>query len=302
MRILIVGGSGMIGTALARSLLTDGHGVWVLTRHPETAHVPDGVKRISWDGKTTTGWGDIVGQVDGVVNLVGERLSKWPWTREQKQRFWDSRLFGGQALVDAIRASPKKPSVLIQASGSNYYGPHGDSRISETQPAGSDFLAELCKAWEQSTQPVEMLGVRRVIVRSAIVLSTRDGILPIMMFPVKLFMGGPLGSGLQGVPWIHLDDEVASIRFLLENQNSSGAFNLTSPNPISNAEFFRILARKLKRPFWLPVPKVALKLVLGGMSALVLDGAYLLPGRLQELGFEFRFKTLESALDALLAD
>ena len=300
MRILITGGTGMIGTALAKSLLADGHQVWILSRNPMAATLPEGAKAIGWDGRTSAGWGDMVSQVDAVINLVGERLSKWPWTERQKQRFWDSRMEGGRALVEVIQTASPRPKVLIQASGVNYYGPRDTAPVTETDAPGNDYLAELCKAWESSTEPVEKLGVRRVIVRSAIVLSERDGILPIMMFPVKFFAGGPLGNGRQGIPWIHLEDEVAAIRFLLENQNARGPLNLTAPTLNSSAEFIRVLAKALHRPYWLPVPAFALHFVLGGMSALVLDGMYLLPNRLQQLGFAFRFATTEAALHDLL--
>ncbi len=300
MRILMTGGTGMIGTALTKSLLADGHQVWVLTRNPQSAHPPAGVLAVGWDGRTTRGWGELMSQTDAVINLVGERLSKWPWTEKQRQRFWDSRVDGGSALVEAIRAASPRPRVLIQASGVNYYGPRRLDPVTEADSIGSGYLADLCRAWEASTEAVEELGVRRVVVRSAIVLSARQGILPIMMLPVKMFVGGPLGGGKQGLPWIHLDDEVAAIRFLLENENARGPFNLSAPAPISSAEFIRLLAKTLKRPYWLPAPAFALRLVLGGMATLVLDGMYLQPKRLQELGFRFRFETAEAALDALL--
>jgi uncharacterized protein len=300
MRILITGGTGMIGTALAKSLLADSHQVWILTRSPKTARVPEGVQVVGWDGCTSLGWGEMVGQMDAVVNLVGERLSKWPWTKKQKSRFWDSRVEGGRALVEAIQAATICPKVLIQASGVNYYGPRDLTPVTEADAPGSDYLADLCRAWEASTEPVEKMGVRRVVVRSAIVLSAQNGILPIMMFPVKIFAGVPLGSGRQGLPWIHLDDEVAAIRFLLENQSASGPFNLTSPVPISSGEFTRKIAKALHRPFWLPVPAFVLRLGLGEMSTLVLDGVYLRPDRLQELGFQFRFGDAEAALGELL--
>jgi hypothetical protein len=238
--------------------------------------------------------------MDAVVNLVGERLSRWPWTKQQKQRFWDSRVRAGRALAQAIQAASPRPKVLIQASGVNYYGPRGLEPVTEADGAGKDFLAGLCEAWEASTQPVEKLGVRRVILRSAIVFSARAGILPIMLLPVRLFAGGPLGSGRQGLAWIHLADEVAAIRFLLENQNARGPFNLTAPDPLSSAEFTRTAARVLRRPYWLPAPAFALRLVLGEMATLVVDGAYLRPARLQELGFTFRFGNLEAALRDLL--
>jgi uncharacterized protein (TIGR01777 family) len=300
MRILIAGGSGMIGTALTQSLLADGHEVWVLTRNPQAAHLPEGAMAVGWDGRTCMGWGEMISRVDAVVNLVGERLSKWPWIKRQKSRFWESRVEGGRAVVEAIRTAATPPKVLIQASGVNYYGGRDQAAISEAEAPGNDFLADLCVAWEASTEPVEKMGVRRVIVRSGIVLSVQDGILPIMMLPVKLFAGGPLGSGRQGLAWIHLEDEVAAIRFLLENQSASGAYNLTSPVPISHAEFTRAMAKALHRPYWLPVPGFMLHLVLGEMSTLVLEGAYILPGRLQELGFVFHFGTAEAALGDLL--
>ena len=300
MQVLITGGTGMIGTALAKTLVADGHQVWLLTRKAHAVRLPEGIRAVAWDGRTSAGWGELVGRMDAVINLVGERLSKWPWTNGQKSRFWNRRVEGGQALVEAIRAAPTRPEVLIQASGVNYYGPRDLAPVSEAEASGKDFLAGLCRAWEDSTAPVEQMGVRRVIIRSAIVLSAQDGILPIMMIPVKIFAGGSLGSGRQGLAWIHLDDEVAAIRFLLENESASGSFNLTAPVPISSAEFFQAIAKVLHRPYWLPIPAFMLRLVLGGMSTLVLDGAYLRPGRLQELGFDFRFGTVESALGNLL--
>ena len=302
MRVLVTGGTGMIGKALVSSLLADGHQAIVLTRSPQAARLPEGVQTIAWDGRWTTGWGEAISQVDAVVNLVGERLSRWPWTGKQRQRFRDSRVDGGHALVEAIRAASPRPKVLIQASGVNYYGPRDLTPVTEADARGKDYLADLCRAWEDSTQLVEEMGIRRVIIRSAIVLDAQDGILPIMMLPVKLFAGGPLGNGRQGLAWIHLKDEVAGIRYLLEKQDASGPFNLTAPTPISSAEFLRILARVLKRPYWLPVPAFALRLVLGGMATLVLEGMYILPQRLQELGFHFRFETAESALRDLLED
>ncbi|MGB8213472.1 MAG: TIGR01777 family oxidoreductase [Anaerolineales bacterium] len=300
MRVLIAGGSGMIGTALAKSLLAEGHQVWVLTRTPQAARLPQGALAVGWDGRACVEWADLLSQVDAVVNLVGERLSRWPWTKRQKQRFLDSRVEGGRALVQAIQAASPRPRVFMQASGVNYYGPRGLELVTEADGPGNDFLARLCQAWEASTQAVEKLGVRRVILRSAIVLSTQAGILPVMLFPLKWFVGGRLGSGKQGLAWIHLVDEVAAMRFLLDAPSAHGPYNLTAPNPISSAEFLRAAARDLHRPFWLPVPAFALRLALGGMATLVLDGLYLFPTRLQEQGFVFRFGTAEAALHDLL--
>jgi hypothetical protein len=300
MRVLISGGSGMIGTALTKSLLSKGNHVWVLTRNPMAVHVPKGATAVGWDGRTSAGWGELAGQMDAVVNLVGERLSKWPWTKGQKQRFWESRVEGGHAIVEAFQAASTPPKVLIQASGVNYYGPRGQERVTEADEPGKDFLSRLSLAWEGSTESVEKLGTRRVVIRSAIVLSAREGILPIMMFPVRAFVGGPLGSGRQGLPWIHLVDEVDAMLFLMENQNASGPFNLTAPDPISSAEFMRLVAKSLQRPYWMPAPAFAMRMILGEMSTLVLEGAYLLPKRLLELGFNFRFVNAQAALEDLL--
>ncbi|MGD0753144.1 MAG: TIGR01777 family oxidoreductase [Anaerolineales bacterium] len=300
MRILIAGGSGLIGTALTRSLLADGHQIWVLTRSPGKAPLPQGATPLGWDGRTTAGWADTLSQVDAVVNLAGESLSRWPWTKPQKQRLWDSRVQAGRALTQAIQAASPRPKVLIQASGVNYYGPHGLEPVTEADGPGKDFLAGLCQEWEASTQPVESLGVRRAILRTAVVFSPKGGILPLMLLPVRLFAGGPLGTGRQGLTWIHLADEVAAILFLLENQNAAGPFNLTAPDPISSADFTRTAARLLRRPYWLPAPAFALRLLLGGMATLVVDGLYLRPARLQALGFGFRFASLEPALRDLL--
>lgn len=300
MRVLIAGGTGMIGTALTKSLLTDGHSVAVLTRDPATAHLPEGASAVRWDARTPAGLAEELSRTDAVVNLVGERLSKWPWTKAQKQRFWSSRVDAGRALTEAIRAASPRPKVLIQASGVNYYGPRGPEPVSEADAAGSDFLAQLCVAWEGSTQAVEALGVRRAVIRTAVVLSAKEGILPLMMLPVKLFAGGPLGGGKFGMPWIHLVDEVSAIRFLLENEKASGAFNLTAPTPTSSADFLRAVAKALHRPYWLPVPGFALRLLLGEMSVLVLEGQFLRPQRLTQMGYTFRYEKAESALKALL--
>jgi uncharacterized protein len=300
MRILIAGGTGMIGRVLVTGLLADGHEVWVLTRNLHKARLPEGARLVAWDGRTSRGWGELAGQVEAVVNLVGERISKWPWTPARKRRFWDSRVEGGQALVQAIQAADRPPRLLLQASGVNYYGFQNQAPLSEQAGPGEDFMAELSQAWEASTLPVERLGVRRVILRSGVVLSARDGILPLMLLPARLWAGGRLGRGTQGLPWIHLEDEVGAIRFLLQNPHASGPFNLTSPTPISSAEFLRTAAAALHRPFWLHIPAWALRLALGEMATLILDGAYLYSGKLQGLGYHFRFGTAEQALRDLL--
>jgi uncharacterized protein (TIGR01777 family) len=172
--------------------------------------------------------------------------------------------------------------------------------VTEEFAPGYGFLAEVCKAWEASSQPIDESSVRKVIIRTGVVLSKEGGALQRMMLPFKLFIGGSLGHGRQGLPWIHPADEVAGIRFLLENKKAGGIYNLSAPGPLSNADFGRILAKVLRRPYWLPVPAFVLRLLLGEMSTLVLEGQFMFPKRLQDLGFRFKFETAEAALRDLL--
>ena len=300
MNVLISGGSGLIGSALSSSLLADGHNVWILTRDPSGAGLPAGAQPVRWDGRTNSGWLGVFSQMDAVVNLAGETVGKWPWNEARKKRILDSRVNAGHAIADAFQKVEKRPEVLIQSSGIGYYGPCGKAPITEEFPAGNDFMANVAAQWEASTRMVDVsLGVRRATIRTSLVLDARQGVLPLMALPVRFFAGGPLGSGQQGVSWIHIDDEVRAIRFLLENDAARGAFNLSAPNPISNADFLRSLAKVLSRPYWLPAPAFALRTLLGEMSTLLLDGQFALPQRLVKLGFVFRYQSAEQAFRAL---
>ena len=178
----------------------------------------------------------------------------------------------------------------------NYYGLRGDFVADELTPPADDFLAKLTIQWEDAIKSVEGLGVRRVVLRQAVVLAPQGGIFPLMALPVRLFAGGPIGSGKQAVPWIHMADVISAIRFLMENQNASGAYNLISPAPTSNAEFVRAVAKALHHPYWLPMPSLMLRVMLGEMSVLVTEGRYCKPKRLLELGYQFRFPGIEDAL------
>ncbi|HEY3474446.1 MAG TPA: TIGR01777 family oxidoreductase, partial [Anaerolineales bacterium] len=250
MKVLIAGGSGFLGTALRNSLEGDGDEVFILTRR-----TPTSPKEIQWDGKTANGWGHVINDVDAVVNVTGYGLEHWPWTRKQKQKFLDSRVLPGRALVSAIQSASRRPRVFLQTSGINRYGLRGEGVADESTPPAEDFLAQLTIPWEETTQPVEELGVRRVITRNAVVLARKGGLFPLMTLAPRLFFGGTFGDGKQAMPWIHVRDHTRAMRFLLENENAHGPFNLIAPEPTSSAEFMRAVTRALRRPYWFHVPK-----------------------------------------------
>lgn len=293
MNILITGGTGFIGSALSRSLLANKNRVFILTRNPK-AQLPRGAQAVHWDGHTCDGWLNTFSEMDAVVNLAGATIGQPFWTAQRKDVLVHSRVDAGVAVSRAFQKASRKPRVLIQASGVGYYGIHGQEPLNEDTPPGNDFLASLAVDWEASTKIVDSLGIRRVTIRSAVVLGNK-GILPLMALPMRVFAGGPMGTGKQGVSWIHIEDEVRAICFLLENEKAHGAYNLAAPNPLSNADFMRFMAKVLRRPFWLSVPAFAYRMMLGEMSTLLLDGQFVIPQRLVNLGFTFNF---ESAFDA----
>ena len=300
MHILIAGGSGLIGTALSKHLLAEGHSVTVLSRNPQAHSALQGVTMVRWDGKTKEGWGHLLNETDAVVNLAGVNLGGGLWTKNRKAKLIGSRLNAGAAIVAAFQAAEHKPEVLLQAAANGYYSPSGDDILTESDPPGTGFQSDLCQRWEQSTQPVEAMGVRRVVTRSGVVFARGALLLNMFLLPFRMFVGGPIGSGRQYLPWIHIDDEVAAFKYLLTNQETSGAYNLMSPQPVRNSDLGHAISRVLKRPYWFPVPGFALKLVLGKMSSVVLDSWRCMPARLTESGFQFKFPDVEAALRDLL--
>jgi uncharacterized protein (TIGR01777 family) len=211
----------------------------------------------------------------------------------------DSRVLPGRALASAIQKASHRPQVFLQTSGINRYGLRGEGIADESTLPGDDFLAQLTVPWEESTKPVEELGVRRVITRNAVVLARTGGLFPLMTLAPRLFFGGKFGDGSQAMPWIHLIDHTNALRFLLEHENAHGPFNLISPQPTSNAEFMRAITKALRRPYWFHVPTFLLRLILGEMSILLTEGRYSQPKRLIELGFRFQFGKLENAMEDL---
>ena len=304
-RIVIAGGSGMIGRALAADLAVAGADVVILSRAEEGATDPPGVRRALWTGGPPRAgvherWVEECDGATAIVNLAGANLAGGRWSARRKRELISSRIEPTRALVAAIGLARAKPRVLVQASGVSLYGPRGDDPVDESQPPGRGFLSDLATAWEAASAPVEADGVRRVLLRSGAVLTTAGGALAKMLPAFRLGLGGPLGSGRQWFPWIHLADEVGAIRFLIERDDLAGAFNLVAPGAATQRELARELARALHRPGFLKVPAFALRTLFGELAEILLTGQRAIPKRLLDAGFAFRFPTLPAALADLV--
>ncbi len=311
MRVIITGGTGLIGKALTQNLVGGGHEVIVLSRNPgkHQEELLPGVQLAAWDGRTSAGWGGLVEGADVIVNLAGESLAGESfqalitkrWTVDQKRRILESRLNAGRAVVQAVRNARQKPRILIQASAVGYYGSRGDEILTEDSSPGSDFTAQVCQAWEASTAEVEQMGVRRAVIRTCgVVLSLEGGAFPFMLLPFRFFVGGPLGSGRQWFSWMHIADEVAAIRFLIDHSDASGPFNLASPELLTNAEFSQLLGKVMKRPSFFPTPAIMLRLLFGEKAEVLLGSQREAVLRMQEMGFRWQFPSAEAALQDLL--
>lgn len=307
MRIIITGGTGMIGRELTARLLTAGHEVIILTRNPQkTTGLPTGAQLVQWDARTANSWGHLADGAAAIVNLAGENLAgagfiPSRWTAERKQRILDSRVNSGKAVTEAVRAATTKPGVVIQASGSDYY-PNGGQHQTETSPIGSGFLSDVVKHWEASTAEVEEMGVRRIVMRIGPILSMEDGAFTRLVFPFKyLIVGGPLGGGQQHFPWVHHSDVVRAIEFFLTHPATSGPYNIVATEADTNGTFTKTLGKVMGRPSFFPVPGFALQLALGEVAALVLEGRQVSSQKLRAAGFEFDYPTAEAAIRKLLA-
>jgi uncharacterized protein (TIGR01777 family) len=302
-RVLIAGATGFIGRALVEDLSRDGYDVIVLTRNPGKGLALFGstARPVAWDGRTEAGWRGLADGSLAIINLAGDNLAAGRWTAAKKALILNSRTDVGTAVVQAVTSAGLRPKVVVQASAVGAYGSRGDETLDELSPPGDGFLAEVVRAWEDSTREVELLGIRRVVVRSGLVLGNGGGVFPRLRAPFRLFVGGPLGRGRQWFSWIHLADEVRAIRFLLEREDLAGIFNLTSPSPLREKEFCRALGAAMRRPCWLPVPALVLKLLFGEKAReTLLAGQRALPQRLAAAGFEFRFPEVQTAIEDLL--
>jgi uncharacterized protein len=295
--ITITGASGFVGRRLLKALTERGHSLHVLSRHGGT-NLPPGVRISVWEATKGPPPVDAVREADAIIHLAGEPVAQ-RWTAEVKRRIRESRVAGTRYLVEALSNSSRKPAALISASATGFYGSRGDAPLEETSAPGSDFLAELCVEWEREAFAARSLGVRVASIRTGIALDPRGGALRRMLPPFRFGVGGRLGDGKQWVPWIHLDDLVGIYVFALESA-ASGPVNATSPNPVTNADFTRALAKTLRRPAIFPVPKPALKILFGEMADVLFHSQRVFPKATQAAGFEFRFPLIDAALGQLL--
>ncbi|MBX3244810.1 MAG: TIGR01777 family oxidoreductase [Acidobacteria bacterium] len=293
MKILITGARGLLGKEL--QVVFSGNDLLLATRGE--ARKPE---QITWNIETGFADDDLqrLEGLDAVIHLAGENISGLRWTEEKKAAIRDSRIKGTKTLVNDLFKLEKRPSVLVSMSGIDFYGDTDDEIKTETNKAGDSFLAEVCKGWEAEARRAEDAGIRTVILRTAMVLSSKGGALATMMTPFKFGVGGVVGSGKQWMSWIALDDIVRIIEFAVENKDLRGAVNATSPNPVTNEEFTKTLGEVLYRPTFLPLPEFAVNMALGEMGqTLLLESRRAIPKRLSDIGFEFKFPTLKEALE-----
>lgn len=302
MRILVAGGTGFIGRALIRQLSAQGNEIVALVRDVADASskFPPAVTVSRWDGITVGAWRLSLEDVDAVINLSGASIGGGRWTPRRKALILQSRVAPTRALVEAMRASRHRPRVLINASAVGYYGMSGDDVVTEETPPGDDFLGTTCQQWEAEALSAAPLGVRVVLPRFGVVLAEGGGALDRMLLTFRLFIGGPLGSGDQWYPWVHRDDALAVLLHLLDHQECEGGFNVVSPESVNMRTFAREVGRTLGRLSWMPVPSFMLRMLFGEMSGIILQGRRIIPARLLEAGFPFKYPTLRRALQAIL--
>jgi uncharacterized protein (TIGR01777 family) len=298
MKILISGGSGLVGAALTSALRADGHTVCHLVRPGGKAASGD----VRWNPLSALVDVPAMEGFDGVVNLSGASIADGRWTPKRKAILRSSRVDSTRVLVDALSHLREPPRVFVCASATGYYGNRGDEVLTEASGYGNDFLAILCRAWEGEAARAASSGMRTVITRFGIILSAEGGALPRMVTPFKFGAGGRLGSGKQWMSWIAMEDAVRVLRAAIDDARWNGAVNVVAPEPVRNADFTRVLASVLHRPAIFPAPALALRLALGEMAdALLLSSQRVLPECLQKYGFAFRYENLEAALHAVLA-
>ena len=298
MKVVITGATGFIGWALCKALGKD-YEVIALSRDASRAAKSLGelAKIIEWDGRTTGSWLKQANGAFAIINLAGENIASGRWNESKKAGILHSRTDSTRAVIEAIKQMDKKPAVVIQASAIGYYGLRRDELLDEESTPGKGFLANVCQRVESFAEQIEALGVRCVVIRTGVVLGRDGGAFEKLVKPFRFFLGGHLGSGRQWFSWIHLEDEVAAIKFLMDNENLKGAFNLTAPEPVTMKEFCKILGKVMHRPAWLKVPAFAARLAFGEMAdEMLLSGQKVLPKRLLNTNFDFKYTNVKQAL------
>ncbi|MGI2329549.1 TIGR01777 family oxidoreductase [Planococcus sp. YIM B11945] len=294
MKIAITGGTGFVGKELTRLVHMQGWEVFVLTRHPKQSSL--GITYVEWLTENAAPENQLEG-IDAFVNLAGSSINDGRWSGKQKKEIYDSRMTATNEVLRILRALDSKPEVLVNASAVGIYPASETAAYTEVSTNfGSDFLAKTVIDWERLADQAKELGIRVASGRFGIVLGTDDGALPLMALPYKLFGGGTVGSGKQWLSWIHVHDVARALQFAIETKTLDGPFNVTAPHPKRMKDFGKEIGRALGRPHWIPVPPIALKIVLGEKSRLVLEGQQVLPAVLEQQGFEFTFPHLHSAL------
>lgn len=298
MKIAITGGTGFIGKKLTDALQHQGHKIVILTRRGQKSS--GNVSYVKWLDEGDSPENKIV-KADVFINLAGVSINDGRWTKNHQKQIYDSRMKATGELVRIINALSEKPSVLINASAIGIYPSSLNTVYTEdSRETAHDFLGKTVYDWENKAKEVEVHSIRTAFMRFGVVLGNEGGALPLMALPYKLFAGGNVGTGEQWVSWVHVDDVVRSILFAIENEKLSGPVNVTSPSPVKMKDFGKTIGSVLRRPHWLPVPSFVMKLALGQKSALVLEGQHVVPKVLLEAGFEFKFPSLQGALNDLL--
>ncbi|RKX57039.1 MAG: TIGR01777 family protein [Thermodesulfobacteriota bacterium] len=296
MKVIVLGATGFIGSHLVKDLLKNNYEVYAVIRNPKKIEIlPKGTKIIIGDPLQKGEWQEVASQMDAGINLIGETIFK-RWTKKYKKKLIDSRVISTKNLIEALR----NKTILFNASAIGYYGDRGEEELIEESPAGKGFICELCKIWEKTAFEAEKKSIRVLIGRIGIVLGKNGGMLKVILPIFKAGLGGPLGNGKQWFSWIHIDDVTRAIRFLIENKNLSGIFNFVSPHPVRNKEFTKILSKILKRPAFIPVPVFALKLLYGELGEVIVSSTKVLPVRLLNHGFIFKYSQLENALKSII--
>jgi uncharacterized protein (TIGR01777 family) len=304
LKVAVTGATGLIGRAVVGELVERGDSVVALSRDAAGARskLPDGVEAVEWaDPKGSPAPEAAFEGADGVIHLLGEPVAQ-RWSDDTKREIRDSRVLGTRNLIAGMRSAGPRLSVLVAQSATGYYGPRGDEPVTESEPAGDDFLAGVVVEWEAEVHDgAEQLGLRAPVCRTGVVLSPSGGALETMLPPFKLGVGGPVAGGRQYIPWVHLDDVVGALLFALDTEAATGPLNVTAPAPATNKEFSKALGRALHRPAVMPVPGFAIKAMYGEMATIVTTGVRAEPARLRELGYEFRQPELDAALRDVLA-